>query len=88
MQEKDLVSIRDYIAQDNQDAAVVSVKDLLLKIKSLADNGVQGSPLDWVSFGLRVCIYKDRGIYFRINEDQMIIVRILNVRQDVTAQIS
>lgn len=79
-------NIHDYIHDDNPKAAKEFVKDLTEKLFSLAENGNTGHARDWVSGGLRGFPYRERCFYFRIVEDQMIVVRILHGAQDVTAQ--
>ncbi|MGH1384315.1 type II toxin-antitoxin system RelE/ParE family toxin [Kordia sp.] len=84
----DLRNIKDYITQSSNKAVAQGfIKELSNKLKTLSDNSVQGSPRDWVSVGLRVFVYKERCFYFRIIDNKMIVLRILNVKQDVTAQI-
>jgi len=81
-----LKNIHDYIHDDNPKAAKEFVKDLTEKLFSLAENGNTGHTRDWVSGGLRIFPHRERCFYFRIVEDQMIIVRILHGAQDVTTQ--
>lgn len=53
---------------------------------NLAQAGVTGSSRDWVSVGLRAFPYKGRCFYFRIIENQMVVIRVLHGKQDVSAQ--
>ncbi|MEM6816186.1 MAG: type II toxin-antitoxin system RelE/ParE family toxin [Bacteroidota bacterium] len=80
----DLASIYDHIAADNPDAALTFLEDLTNKIFELARSGVTGSSRDWVSKGLRGFPYRDRCFYFRIINDEMILIRVLHGKQDVT----
>ncbi len=56
------------------------------KLEHLAQTGVTGSPGGWVGVGLRAFPYKGRCFYFRIIGDQMIVIRVLHGRQDVSGQ--
>ena len=78
--------IYHHIKGDNPAAAKTFLKDLTDKLHSLAASGVTGSPRDWVSGGLRAFPYRERCFYFRINDDKMIVVRVLHGKQDVTGQ--
>lgn len=82
----DLRSIYEYFAEDNPNAAITFVQDLTDKLEHLAKTGVTGSSRDWVSVGLRAFPYKGRCFYFRIIEDQMVVIRVLHGKQDVGAQ--
>lgn len=82
----DLKAIYEYIAKENETAAVSFIQDLSEKLEHLAKAGITGSARDWVSMGLRAFPYKKRCFYFRIIEDQMVVIRILHGKQDVSAQ--
>ncbi len=82
----DLRNIYEYIAEDNSNAATTFIQDLTNKLESLAQTGVTGFPRDWVSAGLRAFPYKGRYFYFRIVEDQLVVIRVLHGRQDVSVQ--
>lgn len=62
------------------------IKDLSQQLKKLADTGVTGSSREWVSDGLRVFPYKKRCFYFRIDGNEMIVLRVLHQRQDTAVQ--
>lgn len=78
--------MHDYIAQDNPKAAAAFATDLLRKIEKMAKTGVQGSSRDHVSKGLRGFAYRERCFYFRIVEDQMVLIRVLHTKQDIATQ--
>ena len=61
------------------------LQDLVTKVYSLADEGVTGVSRDWVSRGLRAFPYRNRCFYFRIIEDEMILIRVLHGKQDVSS---
>lgn len=82
----DLKDIYEYIAIENPNVAVSFIQDMSEKLEDLANTGVTGSRRDWVSTGLRAFPYKGRCFYFRIIGDQMVIIRILHGKQDVSAQ--
>lgn len=82
----DLRAIYDYIADKNPDAASRFLQDLTKKIFDLAEQGVTGVSRDLVSKGLRCFPYRERCFYFRIINDEMIVIRVLHGRQDVGSQ--
>ena len=82
----DLKAIYEYIVKENETAAISFILDLSEKLEHLAQAGVTGSSRDWVSVGLRAFPYKGRCFYFRIIEDQMVVIRVLHGKQDVSAQ--
>ncbi|MBK1883527.1 type II toxin-antitoxin system RelE/ParE family toxin [Luteolibacter pohnpeiensis] len=86
--EADLRGIHDYIA--NEKASPVSAerftRDLIEQLFEHAGKGLCGSPRDEVSPGLRGLPYRGRCFYFRVVEDSLVVVRVLNSKQDVAAQ--
>ncbi|WP_369125077.1 type II toxin-antitoxin system RelE/ParE family toxin [Desulfogranum marinum] len=82
----DLRSIYEYIAEDNPNAADTFIRNLTGKLEHLAHTGITGSPRDWVSVGLKAFPYKGRCFYFRIIEAQLVVIRVLHGKQDVSAQ--
>lgn len=62
------------------------VADLNAKIEWIAKTGFTGVPRDWIRPGLRALPYRERCIYFRIDDDAVIILRVIHGRQDVSAQ--
>ncbi len=84
--EIDLAEMYQYIKTDNPTAADEFIKDMTDTLFNLAQLGVTGSARDWISDGLRAFPYRNRCFYFRIVNDAMIVVRVLDGRQDVNAQ--
>lgn len=82
----DLKAIYEYIAKDSDAAAISFIQDLSDKLEHLAHTGITGCSRDWVSVGLRAFPYKGRCFYFRIIKDQMVVIRVLHGKQDVSAQ--
>ena len=82
----DLRSIYRYIAADNPHAAAACVLDIHLKISSIAEIGFPGVARDQIGRHLRALPYRDRCIYFRVEDSHITIVRILHGRQDVTSE--
>jgi plasmid stabilization system protein ParE len=78
-------AIFKYIEKENPVAAKAFVADLENKMRSHADTGLTGVPRTYVAKHLRALPYRDRCFYFRIIEDQLIVVRVLHGKQDVTA---
>lgn len=62
------------------------VDDLHKKIQWIADIGFAGAPRDWMRPSLRAFPYRKRCIYYRMNDDEVNILRVLHGRQDVTQQ--
>ena len=75
-----------YIQKDDPGAARDFVADIETKARSLAASGLTGAPRVYISKDLRAFPYRDRCLYFRIVEDQMVVVRVLHSKQDVTAE--
>lgn len=84
----DLRSIHDYIAdqKDSPLSAERFLRDLTEKLYDHAGKGLCGSPREDVSPGLRGLPYRGRCFYFRVIDDQLIVVRVLSSKQDVTSQ--
>ena len=66
--------------------ALTFVSDLHAKIIHLAKSGSNGVARDWISPGLRAFPLRDRCIYFRIDGDRMLVLRVLHGHQDVEQQ--
>ncbi|HTO29992.1 MAG TPA: type II toxin-antitoxin system RelE/ParE family toxin [Pararhizobium sp.] len=80
----DLRSIYKYSAAENPPAAAAFVLDIHLKINSVAQTGSPGVARNQFSQRLRALPYRDRCIYFRVEESHIYIVRILHGRQDIS----
>lgn len=81
---RDLAEIKAFIALDDETTAERFIADLSDKIFSIARNGLGGVSRSWIRPGLRMLPYRNRCIYFRIEADTVIILRILHGRQDVS----
>lgn len=62
------------------------VVDLEAKMRSLAGSGISGAPRDDLAAGLRAFPYRQRCSYFRIEGKRLVVVRILQGRQDISSQ--
>lgn len=84
----DLRAIHDYIAKEKGSplSAERFTKDLAEKIFNHAASGLSGSPRDEISPGLRGLPYRGRCFYLRINGDALVVVRVLNSKQDINNQ--
>lgn len=60
--------------------------DLNAKIEWIGQTGFTGVPRDWIRPGLRALPYRERCIYFRIDNETVTILRIIHGRQDVETQ--
>jgi plasmid stabilization system protein ParE len=79
----DLINIYDYIAEKNPVAARRMLSALEAKIKSLAKSGNSGVSRDWIRPGLRAFPYRDRCIYFRVDETTLHVLRIVHGHQAI-----
>ncbi|WP_417687191.1 type II toxin-antitoxin system RelE/ParE family toxin [Roseibium sp.] len=75
-----------YLASEGEEAAIQFVNELSSKLEWIAESGFSGVARDWIRPGLRAVIYRERCIYYRINDDAVTILRIVHERQDVSAQ--
>jgi toxin ParE1/3/4 len=80
--QEDLENIYLEIAQDNPKAAAEFIRDMTNQIDKLANLGVTGSPRDWIKTGLRAFPYRKRCFYFRIDDERLILLRVLHGSQD------
>lgn len=81
-----MANIFTYLAEEDITVATDFVADLHAKINWIARTGFSGVSRDWMREGLRALPYRERCIYFRIEENAVHIVRVLHGRQDVTQQ--
>jgi len=79
----DLIDIYDFIAEKNPVAAKRLVSALETKIKSLAKSGNSGVSRDWIKSGLRAFPYRDRCIYFRVDDTTLYVLRIIHGHQAI-----
>ncbi len=82
----DLRSIYTYIAHQNPDAAARFILDINLKIRSIAETGFPGVARSELNVDLRALPYRDRCIYFRVEETRIHVIRILHGRQDISSK--
>lgn len=76
------------ILTESGNAAIAErfIIDLHTKMRSLAVLGVSGVPRDDISEGLRAFPYRERCFYFRVEHDEMTVLRVLHGRQDVSPE--
>lgn len=82
----DLTAIHDYIADINPGAARRVIDGINAKIRSIAALGLTGTSRDDMRSDLRVVIFRNHLIYFRVTASHLLIVRILHGRQDMTSK--
>lgn len=82
---KDLDDIYDYIAQDSPAAAETFVTGLVGSLYEMADLGLTGSPRDWVRPGLRLHVHGKYCAYFRVTDDDLVVIRVVHGARDVDA---
>lgn len=84
--QEDLLRIK-YFIEDNfsEDVALIKLKKIMLEIKRLAEYPLLGRPLanqiDTPTDYLVLAIDKNY-VFYRINENTVLIIRILDTRQD------
>ena len=84
---KDLKNIRDYIAEDNEEYASKTIKDIYSKFENLQMFPGMGSNLS-----KRVCfrtdykyaIWEDYVIIYKISKEYVEVYRVVNRYQDIT----
>ncbi|MBO6549602.1 MAG: type II toxin-antitoxin system RelE/ParE family toxin [Rhizobiales bacterium] len=81
---QDLRGIYEHIAEESPDAAAEFTEDLTRKIHWIAEVGFNGLNRDWVREGLRIFPYRDRNIFFIIEGNRTIIMRVLGGSMDVS----
>jgi toxin ParE1/3/4 len=80
----DLRQIHAYLAERNPRAADNFVLDLYKKMHSIAELGLSGTSRDQLQPGLRAISHRERTVYFRVNDSQTHVVRVLHGRQNLT----
>ncbi len=84
---KDLKKIRDYIAEDNEEYAVKTIKEIYGKFKNLQMFPEIGSDLSKrVSFrtDYKYAIWEDYVIIYKFGKEFVEIYRVVNRYQDIT----
>jgi toxin ParE1/3/4 len=80
---RDLRDIYDYIARVNPVGAKRLIDQISVKMNWLAKSGLTGVPRDFIP-GLRAFAYRDRCIFFMVDDFDITILRILHGRQDIS----
>jgi len=81
----DLSEIYDFIATDSPKNAASFISDLTKQIAWIAESDFPGAPRDHVAAGLRAFVYRRRCIYFRLEADTVLILRVVHGARDVDA---
>ena len=84
---KDLKNIRDYIAEDNEEYATKTIKEIYGKFENLQMFPGMGSDLSKrVTFqtDYKYAIWEDYVIIYKINDEYLEIYRVINRYQDIT----
>ncbi len=80
----DLLADHNYIAQFNPIAARRFLDDINGKMISLARYGITGVPRSFAP-NLRAFPYRERCIYFIVDDNKMYVLRVLHGHQDISA---
>lgn len=84
---RDLKSIRDYIAEDSEEYAAKTIKEICSKFENLQMFPGMGADLSKrVSFrtDYKYAIWEEYVILYKINDEYVEIYRVINRYQDVT----
>lgn len=81
--DSDIDDAFDFIAQDNVEAARRFTGEIVTHLHRLAALGHAGVPRDSIRPGLRLSIFGRYNIYFRVTEEQTIILRVVHSARDV-----
>ena len=84
---KDLKNIRDYIAEDNEEYATKTIKEIYGKFENLQMFPGKGSDLSKrVSFrtDYKYAIWEDYVIIYKVGDKDVEIYRVVNRYQDIT----
>jgi len=79
----DLDEIFDFIAVDSVDAARRFVSELVDHLHVIAQTGHAGVPRSSIRAGLRLSVHGRYNIYFRVTDDETIILHIVHSARDV-----
>lgn len=81
-----MANIYEEIAKDSPVYAERFVNDLVRQIYKLAHIRISGVSRDWIRSDLRAFPYKKRCFYFRIEDEKLILLRVLHDAQDIESQ--
>ncbi len=79
----DLESIWEYIAEENPRAATRVVQTFMQKCRMLTDNPLLGRQRDELAPGLRSFPVRNYIIFYRVADDDLEIIRILNAARNI-----
>ena len=78
----DLDDIHDYIAGDSPNAAERFTTELIADLHRVAGLGYSGSNRGWIKASLRLHVYGNFCAYFRIDDQNFIVLRIVRGSRD------
>lgn len=84
---KDLKNIKDYIAEDNEEYAIKTIKEIYGKFENLQMFPGMGADLSKrVSFrtDYKYAIWEDYVIIYKVRKEDVEIYRVINQYQDIT----
>jgi toxin ParE1/3/4 len=81
----DLIEDHAYIARENPFAADHFILDLYARVQSFAAAGLTGVNREEFGEEIRSMAYRERLIFFRINEIEMTVLRVLHGHQHVSS---
>jgi toxin ParE1/3/4 len=81
--ERDLVAIGSWLADRNPRAANELIETLRKRVKALGDNPMIGPLRDDVAKGMRGYVVAPYLILYRVEQDELLVVRIVDGRRDL-----
>ncbi len=81
----DLDGIYDYIAADSPETAERFVTRFVANLHRTARLGITGVARDWLGPGLRMHPFGKYCAYFRVEDDRLVVLRILHSARDIDA---
>lgn len=85
--EHDLESIGDYIARDNPARAITFVRELRAQCERIASNPLGYRQRQELGDSIRSCAHGNYVIFFEIEADDLLVVRILHGARDLQGQV-
>lgn len=79
----DLDDIYDHIAKDSPANAERFIKAIVTGLHLIARNGTTGAARDWISPGLRVHVHGNYCAYFRVDNGNLVVQRVVHSARDV-----
>ncbi|WP_421362646.1 type II toxin-antitoxin system RelE/ParE family toxin [Agrobacterium rosae] len=80
----DVAKDHAFIADQNLAAADRLARDIRRKVHSIAELGLTGVSKEDFGHGVRSIAYRERLIFFRVEDTELVILRVLHGHQDIS----